>query len=69
MTEKEYQISVGRSRTETAWMNKTVTWATSNDETMMVPDRTEFQTVSLPATPRQLLRWLNGESLQSVSKN
>ena len=28
MTEKEYQISVGRSRTETAWMNKTVTWAT-----------------------------------------
>ena len=46
-----------------------VTWATSNDETMMVPDRTEFQTVPLPATPKQLLRWLNGGSLQSISKN
>ena len=26
MNDKEFQISVGRSRTETAWMNKTVTW-------------------------------------------
>ena len=44
-----------------------VTWATSDDDTKMVPGRTVFQTVPLPATPRQLLRWLNGESLQSIS--
>ena len=45
-----------------------VTWATSDDDTKMVPGRTEFQTVALPATPRQLLRWLNGESLRSISE-
>ena len=45
-----------------------VTWATSDDDTKMVPGRTEFQTVPLPATPRQLLRWLNGESLRSISE-
>ena len=26
MAEKEYIVSVGRSRTETTWMQKTVTW-------------------------------------------
>ena len=45
-----------------------VTWATSDDDTKMVPGRTEFQTLPLPATPRQLLRWLNGESLRSISE-
>ncbi len=45
-----------------------VTWATSDDDTKMVPGRTEFQTVPLPATPRQLLRWLKGESLRSISE-
>ena len=45
-----------------------VTWATSDDDTKMVPGRTEFQTVPLPATPKQLLRWLNGESLRSISE-
>ena len=37
-------------------------------DTKMVPGRTEFQTVPLPATPKQLLRWLNGESLRSISE-
>ena len=45
-----------------------VTWATSDDDTKMVPGRTEFQTLPLPATPQQLLRWLNGESLRSISE-
>ena len=45
-----------------------VTWATSDDDTKMVPGRTEFQTVALPASPQQLLRWLNGESLRSISE-
>ena len=45
-----------------------VAWATSDDDTKMVPGCTEFQTVPLPATPRQLLRWLNGESLRSISE-
>ena len=45
-----------------------VTWATSDDDTKMVPGRTEFQTLHLPATPQQLLRWLNGESLRSISE-
>jgi len=45
-----------------------VTWATSDDDTKMVPGRTEFQTVALPASPRQLLRWLEGESLRSISE-
>ena len=45
-----------------------VTWATSDDDTKMVPGRTEFQTVALPASAKQLLRWLNGESLRSISE-
>ena len=45
-----------------------VIWAASDDDTKMVPGRTEFQTVPLPATPWQLLRWLNGESLRSISE-
>ena len=45
-----------------------VTWATSDDDSKMVPGRTEFQTVALPATPQQLLRWLNGESLRAISE-
>ena len=44
-----------------------VTWATSDDNTKMVPGRTEFQTVPLPASPEELLRWLSGESLRSIS--
>ena len=46
-----------------------VIWATSDDPTRMVPKFTEFQTVPLPASPKDLLRWLNGESLQSISQN
>ena len=45
-----------------------VTWATSDDDTKMIPGRTEFQTVALPASAKQLLRWLNGESLRSISE-
>ncbi len=46
-----------------------VTWATSDDPTKMVPGRTEFLTVNLPATPGELLRWLNGESLRMIDES
>ena len=46
-----------------------VIWATSDDPTKMVPKFTAFQTVPLPASPKDLLRWLEGESLQSISKS
>ncbi|MBQ5986000.1 MAG: hypothetical protein IJL59_01935 [Clostridia bacterium] len=46
-----------------------VTWAVSDDPTQMVPGRTEFLTVDLPATPNELLRWLNGESLRLIDES
>ena len=45
-----------------------VTWATSDDDEKMVPDRTEFQTAPLPATPKQVLRWLNGAALRELKE-
>ena len=62
------ELPEGDIRTCRAPILARVTWATSDDNTKMVPGRTEFQTVPLPATPRQLLRWLNGESLRSISE-
>ena len=44
-----------------------VTWAVSDDPAEMVPTRTEFLTDDLPATPCELLRWLNGETLSQIS--
>lgn len=46
-----------------------VTWAVSDDPSQMVPGRTEFLTVDLPATPNELLRWLNGESLRQIDES
>ncbi len=43
-----------------------LTWADSDDETKMVPGRTEFQTVENPASPQELLRWLQGEALSKL---
>ena len=40
-----------------------VVWAESDDPEKMVPSRTTFNTVSVPDTPPELIRWLNGESL------
>ena len=62
------ELPEGDIRASDAPVLARVTWATSNDDTKMVPDRTEFRTVPLPATPKQLLRWLNGESLRSISE-
>lgn len=44
-----------------------VMWAESDDPTQMVPKHTTFLTADLPATPRELLRWLNGESLAQIA--
>lgn len=43
-----------------------VTWAESDDATRMIPTRTRFQTVDNPATPAELLRWLQGASLHKL---
>ena len=43
-----------------------VTWAESDDDTQMIPGRTEFLTVGKPATPEELLRWLNGTTLANL---
>lgn len=45
-----------------------VTWATSDDPSQMIPRRTEFLTVDLPATPKELLRWLDGASLRQIAE-
>ncbi|MBR0081965.1 MAG: hypothetical protein IJP98_04410 [Clostridia bacterium] len=44
-----------------------VNWATSDDPTQMVPKHTEFLTVDLPATPKDLLKWLSGETLARIA--
>lgn len=43
-----------------------VTWAQSDDSTQMIPGHTVFFTVDTPATPKALLRWLNGETLSNL---
>ena len=43
-----------------------VTWAESDDPTRMVPGRTQFLTTDLPATPKELLCWLNGTALTKL---
>ena len=37
-----------------------VQWAESNDNSKMVPGRTEFATVGAPGTPAELSNWLHG---------
>ncbi len=45
-----------------------VAWAESDDPTKMVPGRTVFWTEDLPASPKDLLRWLSGESLTAIAE-
>lgn len=43
-----------------------VVWAESDDSTQMVPGHTVFYTTDCPATPEELLRWLNGTTLANL---
>lgn len=43
-----------------------VTWATSDDDTKMIPGKTNFVTVKLPHTPRELLKWLEGTPMSQI---
>ena len=45
-----------------------VTWAESDDPEEMIPGRTRFNTVGNPATPMELLHWLEGATLANVSE-
>ena len=38
----------------------------SDDNTQMIPGRTEFLTVGKPATPEELLHWLTGTTLANL---
>lgn len=44
-----------------------VIWSESNEPEELVPGRTRFSTAGAPATPMELLRWLQGESLFAAS--
>lgn len=46
-----------------------VVWADSDDPALMVPGHTDFWTEDLPASPKDLLRWLNGESLAAIAED
>lgn len=43
-----------------------VVWAESDDNTRMIPGRTEFQTTDRPGTAAELLKWLQGAGLNSL---
>ncbi|MBQ8587541.1 MAG: hypothetical protein IJ453_05590 [Oscillospiraceae bacterium] len=43
-----------------------VVWAESDDDTRMIPGRTEFQTTDRPGTAAELLKWLRGAGLNSL---
>lgn len=43
-----------------------VIWAESDDDTQMIPGRTEFLTTGKPATAQELLRWLTGTTLAKL---
>ena len=40
-------------------------WAESNDNSKMIPGRTEFATVGAPGTPAELSNWLHGGFMSS----
>ena len=42
-----------------------VQWAESNDNSKMIPGRTEFATVGAPGTPAELSNWLHGGFMSS----
>lgn len=60
------QTPEGDLRTCEAPVLQRVTWAESDDSTRMVPGRTKFLTTDLPATPKELLCWLNGTALTKL---
>lgn len=43
-----------------------VIWAESDDDTRMIPGRTEFQTTDRPGTAAELLKWLQGTTLNKL---
>lgn len=43
-----------------------VIWAESDDNTRMIPGRTEFQTTDRPGTAAELKKWLQGASMNSL---
>lgn len=43
-----------------------VIWAESDDNTRMIPGRTNFQTTDRPGTAAELKKWLQGASLNSL---
>lgn len=43
-----------------------VIWADSDDNTRMIPGRTEFQTIDRPGTAAELLKWLQGSTLNKL---
>ncbi|MBE6984628.1 MAG: hypothetical protein E7434_03240 [Ruminococcaceae bacterium] len=45
-----------------------VTWAKSDDDTKMIPGKTNFVTVKLPNSPRELRAWLEGTPLSQAKK-
>lgn len=45
-----------------------VTWAESDEAAELVPGRTSFMTVNTPGSPVELLRWLNGTTLNRVKE-
>lgn len=45
-----------------------VVWADSDRPEEMIPGRTKFNTVALPATPSELRRWLEGEAMSKLQK-
>lgn len=47
-------------------MLQRVTWAESDKPEQMIPGRTRFSTLGIPATPVELLRWLEGASLSNL---
>lgn len=62
------QLPGGDLRQCRASILQRVTWAQSDDAGKMIPGKTKFITVDTPATPEQLLRWLEGTTLSKVKK-
>ena len=54
------------SGNECLWKwRKPTQWAESNDNSKMIPGRTEFATVGAPGTPAELSNWLHGGFMSS----
>ncbi len=60
------QTPEGDLKSSDAPILQRVTWAMSDDDTKMIPGKTNFVTVKLPSTPKELLKWLEGTPLSQV---